>query len=162
MRIFGNESNYQMIKSLLNSQISPDTSTLGGVGGAGGLNTAGDSLNMAPQASSSEHQTLDLVKINWTKSAESGKPKSRPPNSGWVEDKVERALLDLNEYKNNFMSEKMGYEQQRELANKDKDSWLWNTFYGTNKAAYATGMSFYSIQGAGTPGSAAGSIQIRP
>ena len=60
-------------------------------------------------------------------------------HSGLIEDKVERALLDLNEYKNNFMVEKIGYEQKIEQSNKDQR--MRQTFYETN---YKTTKSFFS------------------
>jgi len=81
-----------MIKSLLNSHVD--------------YSTQQDEPGREKKV---EISTLDVQKVNRHKSAGSGR-QANLPNSGWVEDKVERALLDLNEYKNNFVVEKLGYE----------------------------------------------------
>ena len=60
--------------------------------------------------------------------------------------KVERAMLDLSEYKNNFVVEKTSYERQMQQAKKDKESRLRNTHY-SGGGFRQTATSFFSSQG---------------
>jgi len=111
MRIFGNESNYQMIKSLLNNKTEND-------------------IEQKWEKALGSPWSIDIPHISPRNHKSAGSNRLTVNHSGLIEDKVERALLDLNEYKNNFMVEKIGYEQ-----------WMRHTFYETN---YKTAKSFFS------------------
>ena len=84
-------------------------------------------------------RTIDIHPISPRNHKSAGSNRLTVNHSGLIEDKVERALLDLNEYKNNFMVEKIGYEQKIEQSNKDQR--MRQTFYETN---YKTTKSFFS------------------
>ena len=80
-----------MIKSLLNNK------------------TDESAISREKPLSSPRIEVPKLENFRSNKSAGSNRL-SQNKSGGLIEDKVERALLDLNEYKNNFMVEKIGYE----------------------------------------------------
>lgn len=123
LKLFGNENNYKMIKSLMNDNADSKTKydTLNK------SNVEGGSVKRPPlNRKLSNKETASPKSIDITNS-EKHIIKDKD-----FEVKLEKALLDLSEHKNNFYKDKSEFDKQIEQTKVDKDTRIRQTFYGSN------------------------------
>ena len=109
-----------MIKSLMENQVVP----------AKPENFSNVETRQPLQENSNTIEVVDKTQIVMrNKSAGNSRIKPSASDYGEMDVKVERAMLDLSEYKNNYVVEKTSYERQMQQAKKDKEARLRNTHY---------------------------------
>ena len=123
LKLFGNENNYKMIKSLMNENADSKTK----YESLNKSNIEGGSVNRPPlnrKFSNKEHSSPKSIDVT---NSEKHIVKDKD-----FEVKLEKALLDLSEHKNNFYKDKSEFDKQIEQTKKDKDTRIRQTFYGSN------------------------------
>ena len=136
-RIFGNENNFKHIKSLMNNSQAnyapqqqknkplKDNERYGNK-----RNTHHNNHSPKAKYSNGDKPYEDVFLIpeqQMPAKAESEKVVNKDKD---LDVKLEKALLDLSEHKNNFYKDKSEFDKQIEQTKKDKDARLRQTFYG--------------------------------
>jgi len=169
-RIFGNENNYKMIKSLMNNVQKPkenyaqqNKSNNVGYGSRPPLNKRSSNRRDYTPSHKKDMSMADPYNdhpVGQLSDAERAQSEKNIKQDKDLDVKLEKALIDLSEHKNNFYKDKSEFDKQIEQTMQDKDARIRQTFYGNGP--YPGSHNIVSTNGVPEPSSINSSNYYKP